>query len=145
MTERGLNEATARYLSKRYEGRGDHVLIQNSQKSVLGFIKTPWLKGAPIPRGFMDGPLNVSRPRGLSQYDFYKFHYGVDPQYYGGKLPKHLNDGKGFSGQRLGFERFSNPGRTWARIPPIYKDYYSGVTSGDALGLLPQNDPEALQ
>jgi hypothetical protein len=140
MMERGLNEPTARYLSKPYEGRGDHAVIQNSQKSILGF-KTPLLKNVPIPKGIMDGPLNVSRPRGMSQYDFYKYHYGVDPGYYGGSLPRELNGGNGLSGKRLGFERYSNPRRTWARIPPIYKDYYTGATSGESLGLLPRDDP----
>jgi hypothetical protein len=84
-------------------------------------------------------------PRGLSQYDFYKYHYGVDPNYYGGRLPSYLNGGKGFSGKGLGFERYSNPGRTWARIPPIWKDYYAGVASGDLLGQLPQDPPDAPQ
>jgi hypothetical protein len=138
MMARGLDEPTARYLSKPYEGGGDHALIQKSQKSVLGF-KTPLLKAAPIPRWFMDGPLNVSRPRGLSQYDFYKYHYGVDGQFHGGSLPRHLNGGRGFSGARLGFERYNYPGRILARIPSIWKDYDAGVAAGDALRQLPQD------
>jgi hypothetical protein len=144
MVAQGLDEPTARYLSKLYKGEGDHAVVQKSQKSVLGF-KTPLLKKAPIPTWFMDSPLNVSRPRGLSQGDFYEYHYGVDPQFYGAKLPRHLNGGKGWSGNRLGLERYSGPGRTWARIPPIWKDYYTGVASGDALGLLPQDASEAPQ
>lgn len=91
----------------------------------------------------MDGQLNVSRPRGLSQYDFYNYHYAVDRQYHGGTLPRYLSGGKGLSGGELGFVRYSDPGRTWARIPPIYKDYYAGATFGDALGLVPQDDSEA--
>jgi hypothetical protein len=134
----GLDEQTARYLSRPYKGDGDHALIQKSQKSVLGF-KTPWLRKAPIPQWFMDGPLNVSRPRGLSQGDFYEYHYGVDPNYYGGSLRRSLNGGKGWSGNRLGIERYSGPKQIWARIPPIWKDYYSGVASGEASSMLPED------
>jgi hypothetical protein len=144
MTERGLNEPTAKYLSKAYKGQGDHALVQKSQKSVLGF-ETPLLEGAQIPKWLMDGPLNVSKPRGLSQYDFYKYHYGVDPNYYGGSLPPGLNGGKGLSGNLLGFERYSNPGRTWARIPYPWKDYVAGVTSGDVLRQPPQTSAGAPQ
>lgn len=138
----GLAEPTARYLSKPYKGQGDHAVIQKTQKSVLGF-ETPLLQRAPIPKWFMDGPLNVSRPRGLSQADFYEYHYGVDPHFYGGTLPPRLNGGKGWSGKRLGLERDSRPGRTWARIPPVWKDFYTGVASGDALSLPLQDAPEA--
>ena len=144
MMERGLNEPTARHLSKPYKGQGDHALIQKSQKSIFGF-EMPGLRRLPIPKWFMDSSLNVSIPRGLSQYDFYKYHYGVDPQFYGGRLPVDLNGGKGFSGKRLGFERYSNPGRTWARIPPIWKDYYAGVASGEAAGIFPQDSSETPQ
>ncbi|HEX4710317.1 hypothetical protein [Phenylobacterium sp.] len=144
MMAQGLDEATARYLSKPYKGQGDHALIQKSQRSILGF-ETPGLRGLPIPKWFMDGPLNVSIPRGLSQYDFYKYHYGVDPKFYGGRLPVDLNGGKGFSGKRLGFERYSDPGRTWARIPPIWKDYYAGVASGEAAGMFPESSSETPQ
>ena len=93
----------------------------------------------------MDSSLNVSKPRGLSQYDFYKYHYAVDPKFYGGSLRRGLNGGRGFSGAQLGFERYSIPERTWARIPPIWKDYYTGVTLGDALRPLPQDLSENPQ
>jgi len=119
-------------------------VIQKSQESVLGF-EMPLLKKAPIPKWLMDSPLNVSRPRGLSQGDFYEYHYGVDPNFYGGSLPPHLNGGRGWSGNRLGSERYDGLGRTWARIPPIWKDHYAGVNFGDALRQLPQNPPQSPQ
>jgi len=144
MMARGLDKPTATYLSKPYQGQGDHAIIQKSQKSIFGF-KTPYFEDKSIPSWFMDGPLNVSRPRGLSQYDFYKYHYAVDPQYYGGSLPPHLNGGKGLSGANLGFERYRLPGRIWARTPQIWKDYYAGVASGDVLGRLPQDTAEPPQ
>lgn len=140
----GFDEPTARYLAKPYEGQGDHAVVQKSRKSIFGF-KTPLLKDVPIPRSVMDSPLNVSRPRGLSQGDFYEYHYRVDPQFYGGKLPAQLNEGKGWSGNRLGLERDGGLARAWGRIPPIYKDYDVGVTLGDALGQLPQSGPETPQ
>lgn len=91
----------------------------------------------------MDGPLNVSKTRGLSQYDFYKYHYSVYPDYYGGRIRRKLNGGKGLSGNSLRFERYSNTRRTSARIPPIWKDYYAGATLGDALNQLPQDSPQS--
>lgn len=144
MMGQGLDEPTARYLSKPYKGQGDHAVIQKSQESVLGF-ETPLLKKAPIPKWFMDGPLNVSKPRGLSQGDFYEYHYGVDPLFYGGKLPRRLNGGKGWSGNRLGLERYSGPGQTWARIPQVWKDTATLDMAGGGPGLLPTYDSETPQ
>lgn len=145
MMDRGLSEPMAKYLSKPYKGKGDHAVIQNSQKSVLGLIDTPWLKDVRIPRQLMDSVFNVSRPRGLSQYDFYKYHYGVDPQFYGGSLPRNIEGPNGFSGAKLGFERYSNPARTWARIPQIWKDYPAAVAAGDVSGLLLPDTKESPQ
>jgi hypothetical protein len=144
MVARGIDEPTALRLSKRYKGQGDHALIQKRQPSILGF-ETPWLEGARIPKWFMDGPLNVSKPRGLSQYDFYKYHYGVDPNFKGGRLPNGPDGPRGFSGRGLGFERYDQPGRTWRRIPQIWKDYYTGTAVGEALGLLPGEPSETPQ
>lgn len=144
MMARGIDEPAAVKLSRRYDGRGDHAVIQNDQKSILG-VGVPFLKSAPIPRWFMDGPLNVSKPRGLSQYDFYKYHYGVDPNFKGGRLPNGPDGPRGFSGRGLGFERYDQPGRTWARIPQIWKDYYTGTAVGEALGLLPGEPSERPQ
>jgi hypothetical protein len=144
MMARGIDGPTARYLSKPYKGEGEHALIQKGQKSILG-VPIPGLEHAPIPRWFMDSPLNVSRPRGMSQYDFYKYHYGVDRQFKGGRLPDDPSGPRGFSGKRWGFERYSNPERTWARIPPIWKDYYAAVAGGEAMGSLPQGDSRGPQ
>ncbi|HEY3950262.1 hypothetical protein [Phenylobacterium sp.] len=140
----GFDEPTARYLSKPYEGQGDHAFISKSQNAILGY-KTPLLKNVPIPDWIKDSPFNVSKPRGLSQGDFYEYHFGVDPQYYGGNLPDHLNGGRGWSGNRLGLERYDVPGRIWARIPSIWKDYDTGVALGNALRQVPQDSPETPQ
>ncbi|HEY1927611.1 MAG TPA: hypothetical protein VGG92_09110 [Caulobacteraceae bacterium] len=135
----GFDEPTARYLSKPYDGMGDHALISRSQNAILGF-KTSLLKNVPIPDWIKDSPLNVSKPRGMSQGDFYEYHYGVDPQFYGAGLPRDLNGGKGWSGKRLGAERYSGAEQLWAKTPPFWKDYATGTTLGDTLGLLPPND-----
>jgi hypothetical protein len=92
-----------------------------------------------------DSPLNVSKPRGMSQGDFYEYHFGVDPQYYGGKLRSDLNGGRGWSGNRLGLERYSIPERIWAKVPQVWKDHDTGVALGEALGQLPLDDPRAPQ
>jgi hypothetical protein len=144
MMARGIDESTAVKLSRHYDGLGDHAVIQNDQKSILG-VEVPFLQSAPIPRWFMDGPLNVSKPRGLSQYDFYKYHYGVDRKFKGGRLPDGSDGPRGCSGRGLGFERYDQPGRTWARIPQIWKDYYTGTAVGGALGLLPGGPSERPQ
>jgi hypothetical protein len=140
----GFDEPTARYLSKPYEGQGDHAVIPRRQDSVGG-IPIPLLKKARLPDGLMDSPLNVSKPRGMSQGDFYEYHYGVDPRFYGAKLPSELNGGKGWSGKRLGLDRTRGLEGAWARTPQIWKDYPAGVLSGEALGLLPQDTAEAPQ
>ena len=137
----GLDESTATYLSKPYRGQGDHVLIPRAQDHILGFKAPSWFKNVPIPDWIMDSPLNVSQPRGMSQGDFYEYHYGVDPRYFGGKLPRDLNSGKGWSGKRLGLERYRGPGRIWARTPSFWKDTAAGVAAGDALDQLPRDDP----
>ena len=144
MTRKGVEEQTAGYLSKRYDGQGDHVLIPRRQDSIVG-IKTPWLKKVPIPDWIMDSPLNVSKPRGMSQGDFYEYHYGVDPRFYGARLPRDLNGGKGWSGNRLGLDRFDGPERIWKRMPSAWKDYYTGVASGDVVRQLPQDTAETPQ
>jgi hypothetical protein len=140
----GFDEQTARYLSKAYDGRGDHAVISQSQNAVFG-VKTPLLKKVPIPDWIKDSPLNVSRPRGMSQGDFYEYHYNVDPQFYGAKLPRDLNGGKGWSGKRVGAERYRGAEQLWRRTPQIWKDYPAGAALGDSLGLLPGDDPGAPQ
>jgi hypothetical protein len=140
----GFDEPTARYLSKPYEGMGDHALISRSQNAILGF-KTSLLKGVPIPDWIKDSPLNVSKPRGMSQGDFYEYHYAVDSQFYGAGLPRDLNGGKGWSGKRVGAERYSGAEQLWARTPPVWKDYATGAMLGDTLGLLPPDDAEGPQ
>ncbi|THD62420.1 hypothetical protein [Phenylobacterium sp.] len=144
MMGRGMDEPTATYLSKPYKGQGEHAVIPQAQDRILGF-KTPWLKDVTISDWIMNSPLNVSKPRGMSQGDFYEYHFGVDPRFYGARLPQGLNGGKGWSGKRLGLERYSGPQQVWVRTPGIYKDTAFGVGSGEALGLLPQDDAEAPQ
>jgi hypothetical protein len=140
----GFDEPTARYLAKGYEGGGDHALIPRRQDSIVG-IPTPRLKKVQIPDWIMNSPLNVSKPRGMSQGDFYEYHYGVDPRFYGARLPRDLNGGKGWSGKRLGAERYSGPGRVWARTPQIWKDTATLDVMGGGIGLLPTYDPETPQ
>lgn len=140
----GFDEPTARYLSKPYAGQAEHAVIPQRQDSIAG-VPIPGLRNVPIPDWIMDSPLNVSRPRGMSQGDFYEYHFGVDPHFYGAGLPRSLNGGKGWSGKRLGMERYSGAGRMWARTPQVWKDYYTGVALGDALGQLPADPSEAPQ
>jgi hypothetical protein len=138
---RGFDEPTARYLAKPYEGMGDHAVIPRRQDSVAG-IPIPRLKKVSIPDWIMDSPLNVSKPRGMSQGDFYEYHYSVDPRFYGARLPSDLNGGMGWSGKRLGLDRTSGLEAAWVRTPQIWKDYPTGVLAGDSVGQLPQNTAE---
>jgi hypothetical protein len=114
------------------------------ENTLFGF-KTPWLKKVPIADWIKDSPLNVSKPRGMSQGDFYEYRYAVDPQFYGARLPQDLNCGRGWSGKRVGAERYSGAEQIWRRTPQIWKDCPAGATLGDSLGLLPGDDPEAPQ
>jgi hypothetical protein len=133
MMGQGVDEQTARYLSKSYDGQGDHALIPRRQAS----IKIPQLGEVAIPDWIMNSPLNVSKPRGMSQGDFYEYHYAVDPRFYGARLPSDLNGGKGWSGRRLGLERYSGVQRAWARTPTFWKDTATGLALSDALNSLP--------
>lgn len=135
----GFDEPAAAHLSKPYKGMGDHGPIPRRQDSVFGF-KAPPLKKVSIPDWIMDSPFNVSKPRGMSQGDFYEYHYRVDPRFYGARLPQDLNGGKGWSGKRLGLERYSGPGRIWARTPSIYKDAAVGMSMGDGLHQPPRDE-----
>ncbi|MBS0334717.1 MAG: hypothetical protein JSS35_18255 [Proteobacteria bacterium] len=136
----GFDEGTAGYLSKRYEGMGDHAVIPRRQDSIAG-IPTPWLKDVSIPDWIMNSPFNVSKPRGVSQGDFYEYHYGVDPKFYGARLPQNLNGGRGWSGKRLGLERYSGLQQAWMRAPNIYKDAAIGVALGDDFYQAAQGSP----
>jgi len=136
----GFDEPTAIHLSKPYKGMGDHGPVPRRQDSILGF-KAPALKKVPIPDWVMDSPFNVSKPRGMSQGDFYEYHYRVDPRFYGARLPKDLNGGKGWSGKRLELERYDGPGRIWARTPSLYKDAAAAMSYDGSLRQRRQDDP----
>lgn len=116
-------------------------MIPRSQDAILGF-KTPWLKGANIPDWIMESRFNVTKPRGMSQGDFYENHFGTDPRMYGARLPRAVNGGKGWSGKRLGLERYSGLKQVWQRTPDAWKDLAWATGLDGALGLA-QSDPEA--
>ncbi|WP_394762950.1 hypothetical protein [Phenylobacterium sp.] len=135
----GLDRKTAEYLSKPYEGRGHHSPIPQ-RRSVISSEKwkipiPPVLQGKKIPAWIMDSPLNVSKPRGMSQADFYEYHYGVDKRFQGAKLPANLNGGKGWSGKRLNQKRYGFPERVWRGTPTFWKDGAAIVDAGEFPGL----------
>jgi hypothetical protein len=143
----GLDEETAQYLSKAYEGKGHHAIIPQRFETISsekwGIPIPAVLEGKKIPKLIMDSPFNVSRPRGMSQGDFYDYHYGVDGNFYGARLPSGLNGGRGWSGKRLNLERYSFPQRLWDGTPTIWKDVAGIVDAAKIPGLFEGQDQGA--
>jgi hypothetical protein len=134
--EQGMSPELAQYLSKPYEGMGHHTPIPRRAKipdSVFGIpIDARWA-GKPLPKWVVDNPLNVSKPLGMSQGDFYEYHYRTDPKYHGGKLPPDLNDGKGWSGKKLGLKRYNPALRIWNGTPLVLKAAIASAPIGEGL------------
>jgi hypothetical protein len=145
----GLDRETAEYLSKSYEGMGHHAIIPQRFETISsekwGIPIPAALEGKKIPKWIMDSPLNVSKPRGMSQGDFYDYHYGVDGKFHGARLPAGLNDGKGWSGKRLNQERYSLPQRLWDGTPTFWKDAAGIVDAAKVPGLFDDQDRGAPQ
>jgi hypothetical protein len=124
--DQGFTRTQAKRLARPYDGVGHHSLIP--QRARL----PKWLGGGQIPRAILDSPFNVLKPEGLSQGDFYERHFKVDPEMDGANLR-----GGGWSGKRLGLERYDLPERIWYGTPNATKRAIAGV---GILGTVPFNE-----
>jgi hypothetical protein len=71
----------------------------------------------------------------------YELHYQVDPNFYGAKLPRR-GKGQGWSGQRLGLNKYGPDGQFWNGIPGVTKGIATGaiVDIGDEVNhIFPQD------
>ena len=89
----------------------------------------------------MDGPFNVQRGEGMSRGQVYAKHFRTDDNFYGARLPTNLDGGRGWSGRRLGLERYSLPGRLWHGAPLPLKAAVGGGSAGAALGVYDNQNP----
>ncbi len=129
----GLTPKAAEHLAAPYpRSNMGHHFVQRSwevPESVLGVPLPKFAVGWRPPEEFMESPLNVLKPPGLSRSEFYKLHYRVDPSFYGAKLPGQGRGG-GWSGRRLGLQKEDALGRLWYGSPPALKATVGSLTAG---------------
>ena len=92
-----------------------------------------------LPETYSDSVFNVLKPEDISIGDFNELHYKVDPMYYGGAVIR----GEGWSGKKLGFERYGLAGQLWHGSPPPLKARVGGL--GAASGAVMYAPEEAGQ
>ncbi len=95
------------YLQKAYDGVGHH------------FFPERWSKPLNLPASVRNSSLNVLKPNGLTQEEFYKLHYFVDPQSRINRLPNRF--GGAWNGKRLGIQRGNLADRLWYGSPQPLK------------------------
>jgi hypothetical protein len=107
----GFDEAKAAYLAQPYpaSGMGSHYIPRR-----FG-----------LPEWFTESEFNVLKPEGISRGDMYELHYKVDPGFYGAGLEGRTRGG-GWSGKRLGLERYGPAGRIWHGAPAPLKARVGG-------------------
>jgi hypothetical protein len=101
----GFTDAQAARLTKPYTGVGHHSPVSQSLAKTLGL--PDWLR---------DSEFNVVKPDDINQGDFYKLHFQTDPQYFGSGFSPKI--GGGWSGKKLGFQKYGLLGRFWYGTPP---------------------------
>lgn len=103
--EMGFTDAQAARLAEPYTGVGHHSPVSQSLAKTLRL--PDWLR---------DSSFNVVKPDGMNQGDFYKFHFQTDPQYYGSGFSPKIG-GPGWSGKKLGFQKYGLLNRFWYGTP----------------------------
>jgi hypothetical protein len=125
------------YLGEPYDGTGAHFVPRRAKfpKAVMGIPLPDSLAGKRLlPQAYRDSPFNVWKPDGISRGDFYAGHFRRDDRMYGARLPKDVDGGQGWSGNRLGLERYGPAGRIWHGAPPPLKAAIGGGSAGLAVG-----------
>jgi len=133
----GAPPELAAYLAEPYTGAGAHFVPRRAKfpEAVMGIPLPEGLVGKPLlPRAYMDGPFNVWKPEGISRGDFNVGHFRRDDHMYGTRLPKDVDGGRGWSGNRLGLKRYSPVGRIWHGAPPPLKATVGGGSAALGLG-----------
>lgn len=126
----GFPTEKAEYLAQPYSGVGHHSGA--AQRTRL----PAFLGGGPVPRAVLDSPFNVVKPPNITRGDFYELHYGVDPHFYGTRLNGPPRKGAGWSGRRVGAQRYGTVERLWYGTPNATKRAGAavGVIGGNPFG-----------
>jgi hypothetical protein len=128
---RGDSHDMANYLSDQYPrgAMGSHLVARSEKfpQKILGVPVPETLAGQPLPRSYIDSPLNVWKPEGLSRDQVYTRHYGYGAGFYGARLPATVNGGRGWSGRRFGLSRYGPVERLVKVAPPALKSTIGGA------------------
>lgn len=100
----------AKYLAEAYDGIGHHAIIPRRLAPKLG-----------LPDWIRDHPLNVVQGAGQDKLQFLRDHYGVDEKLYGGRVARRSGR-RGWSGAKLGWERYDPMHRLWSGTPEAMKE-----------------------
>ncbi|HEV2533706.1 hypothetical protein [Phenylobacterium sp.] len=112
----------ANYMLEPYEGMGAHWIARSTRlPKVLG--------GGRLPSWFIDSPFNVSKLEGATRWQQQKYHYATDLGFYGGPVRGRRGKGSGYSGEKLGWERFDFPGRVIAGMPSATTGLVGGAAA----------------
>ena len=136
------------YLNEPYDGAGAHFVPRRAKfpETLMGIPLPEGLVGKPLlPQAYMDGPLNVWKPPGISRGKFYEEHFRMDDRMYGARLPGDVDGGRGWSGNRLGLERYSPAGRIWRGAPLPLKATVGGGSAAIGLGIYDGLNPGVPQ
>jgi hypothetical protein len=108
-------------MAEPYSGMGSHAPVRRA-------TKLPG--GRPVPKALLDSVFNRTLPpEGTPKGAFYRFHYAIDPRYYGGPV-KGAFGGGGWSGADLGWTKYGPLARGWYGTPWQTKAAASGVLAG---------------
>jgi hypothetical protein len=140
----GAPPALEAYLEEPYDGLGAHFVPRRAKfpETVAGIPVPQGLVGKPLlPQWYMDSPFNVWKPDGISRGKFYEEHFRMDDRMYGAPLPRKIDGGRGWSGNRLGLERYSPAGRIWRGAPAPLKAAVGGSSTAIGLGIYDDLNP----
>ena len=124
----GFNPAQAERLAEPYSGWGHHTPLPRRIANKLR-----------VPKLLQDSPLNVVKPDGINQGDFYAFHYGVDPKFSGTGFSRKI--GGRWSGEDLGLQKYGQLGRLWHGTPTPLAAASLATGSAGLLNYQPAQDP----
>jgi len=115
--KQGFALREAAHLAQPYKGMGHHSILP--RRTTL----PEWLGGRPIPKEISDSSFNVLAPPGITRGDMYELHYNVDPHFKGARLPGR----QGWSGKKLGLQRYEFPQQIWYGTPNSTRRAVAGV------------------
>jgi hypothetical protein len=127
--EKGFSAAQADRLAKPYSGVGHHSPLSQTLANKLG-----------VPDWLRDSPFNVVKPDGMNQGDFYGFHFRTDPQFYGAGFSRKIGGG-GWSGKKLGLQKYGVLGRFWYGTPTPLAGVSAAAGAAGLSNYGPMQDP----